>query len=46
MSGFDIFLLAMAITAVPVFIVLFFVDAGYGKFYTKKWGPAVNNRLG
>ena len=46
MSGFDIFLLAMAITAVPVFIVLFFIDAGYGKFYTKKWGPAVNNRLG
>ena len=36
----------MAITAVPVFIVLFFIDAGYGKFYTKKWGPAVNNRLG
>ncbi|MGM9741103.1 MAG: DUF1295 domain-containing protein [Candidatus Cryptobacteroides sp.] len=46
MSGFDIFLLAMAVTAVPVFIVLFFIDAGYGKFYNRKWGPAVNNRLG
>ena len=46
MSGFDIFLLAMAITAVPVFIALFFIDAGYGKFYNSKWGPAVNNRLG
>ena len=46
MSGFDIFLLAMAVTAVPVFIALFFIDAGYGKFYNKKWGPAVNNRLG
>ncbi|MDD6253575.1 MAG: DUF1295 domain-containing protein [Bacteroidales bacterium] len=46
MSGFDIFLSAMAITAVPVFIALFFIDAGYGKFYNSKWGPAVNNRLG
>ena len=46
MSGFDIFLLAMAIAAVPVFIALFFIDAGYGKFYNRKWGPCVNNTLG
>ena len=43
---FNCFLLAMTILAVVVFISLFFVDAGYGKFYTKKWGPAVGNRLG
>ena len=46
MNGFDIFLLVMAVTALPVFIALFFIDAGYGKFYNPKWGPAVGNRLG
>ena len=44
--GFNIFLLVMTIVAVAVFVALFFVDAGYGKFYNKKWGPAVSNRLG
>lgn len=43
---FNIFLIVMAVTALIVFIALYFVDAGYGKFYNKKWGPAVNNRLG
>lgn len=36
----------MSVIAIIVFICLFFVDAGYGKFYTRKWGPAVNNKLG
>lgn len=36
----------MACIAVVVFVALFFVDAGYGKFYDKKWGPSVNNKLG
>lgn len=36
----------MAVLAVIVFVALFFIDAGYGKFYNKKWGPTVNNRLG
>lgn len=36
----------MSALAAVVFVCLFFVDAGYGKFYTKKWGPAINNRLG
>lgn len=43
---FNIFLIAMACIAVVVFVALFFVDAGYGKFYDKKWGPSVNNKLG
>ena len=43
---FNIFLIVMACVAVIVFVSLFFVDAGYGKFYNKKWGPAVNNKLG
>lgn len=44
--SFNFFLAVMSAIAVVVFIVLFFVDAGYGKFYNKKWGPAVNNRFG
>ena len=43
---FNIFLIVMAVVAVVVFVSLFFVDAGYGKFYDPKWGPAVNNKLG
>jgi len=43
---FYVFLVAMSAIAVVVFVALFFVDAGYGKFYDKKWGPAVNNKLG
>lgn len=36
----------MAVLAVAVFVSLYFVDAGYGKFYAPKWGPALDNRLG
>ena len=47
MSGiFNTFLLVMAIIAVVVFIALYFVDAGYGKFYRPSWGPSLDNHLG
>ena len=36
----------MIIIAVIVFIALYFVTAGYGVFYNKKWGPAIPNKLG
>ena len=36
----------MTVLAVVVFISLYFVDAGYGMFYNKKWGPSINNKLG
>ena len=45
-QSFHVFLMVMAVVALVVFVSLFFVDAGYGKFYDKKWGPAVNNKLG
>ena len=32
--------------AVGVFVALFFVDAGYGKFYRPKWGPSLDNHWG
>lgn len=43
---FNTFLLIMAIIAVVVFIALYFVTAGYGVFYNKKWGLAIPNKLG
>ena len=43
---FNTFLIAMAIVAVAVFVALFFVDAGYGKFYKPTWGPSIDNHLG
>ena len=43
---FYLFLIFMASIALVVYVSLFFVDAGYGKFYNPKWGPAVNNKLG
>ena len=46
LDNFNWLLIGMSITAVVVFVSLFFVDAGYGKFYTKKWGPTVNNKMG
>ena len=45
-SAFNIFLIVMAIVAVCMFLGLFFIDAGYGKFYNPKWGPSVDNHLG
>ena len=45
-ANFYTFLTIMAICAVIVFFCLYFVDAGYGKFYNSKWGPSINNRLG
>lgn len=36
----------MALVGLVVFIALYFVDAGYGKMRTEKWGPAINNKIG
>lgn len=46
LQAFHLFLIVMAGIAVLVFVALFFVDAGYGKFYQPKWGPSVDNHLG
>ncbi|MBQ8055870.1 MAG: 3-oxo-5-alpha-steroid 4-dehydrogenase [Paludibacteraceae bacterium] len=42
---FNQVLILMAVIAVLVFIILFFVEAGYGKMISKKWGPAINNKV-
>ncbi len=36
----------MSALALVVFVALYHIDAGYGKFYSSKWGPSVGNRLG
>ena len=46
LPAFNIFLMVMAAIAVVVFVSLFFVDAGYGKFYQRKWGPSIDNHFG
>ena len=40
------FLFVMALVGFVVFVSLYFVDAGYGKMRTEKWGPAINNKVG
>ena len=44
--AFNIFLIVMAAIAVVVFISLYFVNAGYGKFYNPKWGISFDNHWG
>ncbi len=43
---FNNLLFIMALVGLVVFIALYFVDAGYGKMRTEKWGPAINNKVG
>ena len=43
---YDLLLAAQFISAVFVFVSLYFVTAGYGRHGGKKWGPAINPRIG
>lgn len=43
---FNMFLIIMSAIAVIVFIALHFVNAGYGKFASEKWGIALDNKIG
>ena len=36
----------MFIVGLVVFVSLYFVDAGYGKMRTEKWGPSMSNKAG
>lgn len=46
MDQFYLFIFVVALIAIVVFIALYFVDAGYGKMISDKWGPAINNKVG
>lgn len=43
-SVFDIFLITMSGIALIVFIALYFVEAGYGLMFDRKWGLPLDNR--
>lgn len=45
-ESFNMLLVVMSIIAVVVFVALYFVNAGYGIMYTRRWGPSVGNRTG
>ena len=36
----------MFLVGFVVFVSLYFVDAGYGKMRSEKWGPAISNKVG
>ena len=46
LDSFYNFLFILSLIGLVVFIALYFVDAGYGKMRTEKWGPAINNKVG
>lgn len=42
---FNILLIVMAVIAALVFIALYFVEAGYGMLFDKKWGIPISNKI-
>ena len=42
---FSLLTYAMLALAAVVFISLYFVTAGYGQFTSRRWGPALDNRV-
>ncbi|MEG2479196.1 MAG: DUF1295 domain-containing protein [Mucinivorans sp.] len=45
-SAFNWLLIGMTATAVLVFVCLYYIKAGYGLFFDRKWGAPVANRVG
>ncbi|MEE0921635.1 MAG: 3-oxo-5-alpha-steroid 4-dehydrogenase [Paludibacteraceae bacterium] len=46
LESFYNFLFILFLVGLVVFVALYFVDAGYGKMRSDKWGPAINNKVG
>jgi len=44
-ATFDLLIWVMTGLALVVFVCLYFVEAGYGKFHSRKWGWSISNRL-
>ena len=45
-TSFGDLLFIMFLVGFVVFVSLYFVDAGYGKMRSEKWGPSMNNKAG
>ena len=46
LTSFYNFLFIIAVIGLVIFVTLYYVDAGYGKMRSEKWGPAINNKIG
>ncbi len=47
MEGYyNIFLVVMSVIALVVFVALYFVEAGYGYLFNRKFGAPVSNKIG
>ncbi|MBQ1651272.1 MAG: 3-oxo-5-alpha-steroid 4-dehydrogenase, partial [Paludibacteraceae bacterium] len=44
LENFNFLLFIMSVIGLVVFVCLYFVEAGYGKMISDKWGPAINNK--
>ncbi len=45
LEAFNILLVVMAVIAAIVFVALYFVEAGYGMLFDKKWGFPIPNKI-
>jgi protein-S-isoprenylcysteine O-methyltransferase Ste14 len=43
---YNILILCFGFSSAIFFTILLFITAGYGQYVSKKWGPAINNKLG
>ncbi|MHA2398027.1 MAG: methyltransferase [Promethearchaeota archaeon] len=43
---YNLLTLCFGLASLIFFVILFFITAGYGQHINKKWGPAINNKLG
>ncbi|MFW9942468.1 MAG: methyltransferase [Candidatus Thorarchaeota archaeon] len=43
---YNFLMLFFGLASILIFIILFFIPAGYGQYVDKKWGPTINNKFG
>ena len=45
LTYFNLFLIVMAVLAAIIFIILYYVEAGYGMLFNKRWGFPIPNKI-
>jgi len=43
---FNLLMMTFGLSSIVIFIILFYITAGYGQHVNKKWGPTINDKLG
>ncbi|MFX1365494.1 MAG: methyltransferase [Promethearchaeota archaeon] len=43
---YHILIICFGFSSIGIFVILFFITAGYGQHVNKKWGPTINDKLG